>query len=199
MSVGAGDWILCLSWWLVLGVLVFPYSLVPPAREAFLSVSLGWVFLVRDVVVTRPSGGERSRGLVGSRGARVGNLGRHFCWRGCAGPPGDDLVGEDVLVGCLVAAVRAAVGVVAVTWLWVMDRMASRRTVVNEISSVVTLPATAAVWAARRTSWVAVSQAQISCRTSSGLSERRSGHGRAGVGDGGLVLADGRFGGAPPL
>jgi hypothetical protein len=43
------------------------------------------------------------------------------------------------------ASARTAVGVVAVTWLWVMDRMASRRTVVKEIASVVMLAAVGAV------------------------------------------------------
>jgi hypothetical protein len=76
-------------------------------------------------------------------------------------PPGGHLVGEDVPVGAVGGSGSGRCRVVAVTWLWLMDRMASRRTVVNEIWSVATLPATAAVWAARRTNCVAASQAQI--------------------------------------
>ena len=116
--------------------------------------------------------------LVGLVVLVCGNLGRHFCSRGlCRSRPVMTLLARMCRWACSVAAVRVAGGVVAVTWLWFMDRMASRRTVVNEISSVVTLPARAAVWAARRTSWVAASQAQISCRTRSGSRSAGSGRG----------------------
>jgi hypothetical protein len=57
-----------------------------------------------------------------------------------------------------------------------MDRVASRRTVVNEIWSVLTpVVVRVAAWAALRTSWVAVSQAQTSWRARSGSLLRRIG------------------------
>src|SRR5215470_11983840 len=94
-------------------------------------------------------------------------------------------------------AVRAAVEVVAVTRVWVIERVASLRTPVKEIWPVDTavlggvvvsgwldaagrglaaVAATAAaVAAALRVSWQPVSQAQNSCSTSAGSLERRIG------------------------
>lgn len=102
-------------------------------------------------------------------------------------------VARSLLAVACVWAVRAAVVVVALTWVWVMERVHSWRVAVKDIRPVgaglcwlvllvgvfgVGVAWVAAVWAALRVSWQPVSQAQNSCSTRAGSSERRIGRGR---------------------
>ena len=117
-----------------------------------------------------------------------GNLGLLFCRRSeCRWRPVTISVLRAARLAVSASRASTAGEVAAVTWVWTMDRAASRRMAVKEIWSVLTgrravLPA--AVFAAvamsvaaplLRTSWAPVSHAQNSWRTRSGSSERRAG------------------------